>query len=140
MTVWKGRVWIVTRASDRKFWLAQNSFPNPSTARCTSCLGGTNAQLTRRQALMVGYWVNPPTSFKMQGRLVQNCVLNPTVTVVLRRNECFANPPPRPDGRVLGGLCRLHQNAKLNGPELCPEFFHTSDRDLCQWAESSANT
>ncbi|GFQ78544.1 hypothetical protein TNCT_163761 [Trichonephila clavata] len=58
--------------------LAQNSFPNPSTARCTSCFGGTNAQLTRRQALMVGYWVNPPTSFKMQGRLVQNCALNPS--------------------------------------------------------------
>ncbi|GFQ98155.1 hypothetical protein TNCT_177341 [Trichonephila clavata] len=58
--------------------LAQNSFPNPSTARCTSCFGGTNAQLTRRQALMVGYWVNSPTSFKMQGRLVQNCALNPS--------------------------------------------------------------
>ncbi|GFR07063.1 hypothetical protein TNCT_160641 [Trichonephila clavata] len=88
--------------------------------------------------------VDSSMCIRTEDRSLQNSDLNPstthTVTVVLRRNECFANPPPRPDGRVLGGLSRLHQNAKLNGPELCPEFFHTSDRDLCQWAESSANT
>ncbi|GFQ95866.1 hypothetical protein TNCT_733641 [Trichonephila clavata] len=52
----------------------------------------------------------------------------------------FHKPPQRLDGGDIGGPSRDHPNARLVGPELCSESFHSTENVMLRLNQCFAYT